>query len=284
MPRRVALALARLLGRTGYYLVRGRRRVMLENLRIAFPDMADRDRKRTAMACSIAFAVGVIENFRIGDLAAAPERFFEFEESDITRLRDIFKRGNGVVFVYFHYGNWELLPPAYHHLELPRASAVARHIKNPLITDMLTRTRTQDNLRILFRGHAGKEIVRSVMHGEGVGIPCDINTTRDEGIFVDFFGKPAATTPAPARISLRYGAPIVITFIERKKEGDKYLVRFTPVLEPDGYRNREDAAAAMMGAVNLEIENVIRRDPTQYLWGHRRWNTRPPGDDWRPRY
>jgi KDO2-lipid IV(A) lauroyltransferase len=161
--------------------------------------------------------------------------------------------------------------------------AVAREVKNPLATDWLTKTRTQDNVKILFRGRAGIDVLRAVKRGEAVGIPCDINTTTGEGIFVDFFGVPAATTPAPAEISLCHGPPRIIAFAERKQI-DRYLVRFGPVLRPEEFKDKPEPVHAMMLAVNKEIENVIRRDPTQYLWGHRRWNTRPPGDTWKPNY
>jgi len=282
-PMCLSLAFARWLGYLGYYLFPARRRVMLENLHIAFPGIPPGTRKSIARACCGSFAMGVVENFRQKDFVLNSRRLFQFDGDEVEKLRVALSGGKGAILLFFHYGNWELLVPATASLNLPMFNAVVREMKNPLVTQWLTDTRSAGRARILYRGSAGLGILRALKRGEMVAIACDMNMTVEDAVFVDFFGVPAATTPAPAEISLRYGTPVVVSYIERNSKGG-YLARFGPVLRPEQFAKEEKPTEAMMLAINREIEKVIRRDPTQYLWGHRRWNTRPPGDTWKPNY
>ena len=104
------------------------------------------------------------------------------------------------------------------------------------------------------------------------------NTTRDEGIFVDFFGIPAATTPAVATLALRTGAAVIPGFMVWDATTRKYRLRFDPPVNLIATGDPARDIVENTRAFNVLLENMIRQYPDQWLWIHRRWKTRPEGE------
>jgi KDO2-lipid IV(A) lauroyltransferase len=120
-------------------------------------------------------------------------------------------------------------------------------------------------------------VLRAFKHGEAVGILIDQNMAALEGVFVDFFGRLACTTTGPARIVRKTGVPIVLGLVIWDSKLGKYRLRFDSV----EWIKREDPDEEIL--VNTarfarRIEEYVRRYPDQWLWVHRRWKTRPPGE------
>jgi KDO2-lipid IV(A) lauroyltransferase len=119
----------------------------------------------------------------------------------------------------------------------------------------------------------------SAMHaGETVGILMDTNMTPPQGVFVDFFGIPAYTANGLARIALRTDAAVVPAFTVWDSKLRKYILRFDPAVELIRTGDNEADIVANTAKFTRVIEDVIRRYPDQWLWVHRRWKTRPPGE------
>jgi KDO2-lipid IV(A) lauroyltransferase len=112
-----------------------------------------------------------------------------------------------------------------------------------------------------------------------VGIPLDQNTPRSEGVFVDFFGRPACTRDGPARLAMRTGSPVVPGFLFRRQDGSGYVARFEPAIPlvtPEELGNDRDAAVIEnVQRMTRAIEEAIRRAPDHWSWIHRRWRTAP---------
>jgi KDO2-lipid IV(A) lauroyltransferase len=126
--------------------------------------------------------------------------------------------------------------------------------------------------------HASRDILRALRNNETVGILVDQNTTRDEGVFADFFGIPACTTPAVATLALRTGAAVIPGFLIWEAKARRHRLHFDPPVEliTTGDSSRDVVENTRM--FNSILENIIRRYPDQWLWIHRRWKTRPEGE------
>jgi len=107
----------------------------------------------------------------------------------------------------------------------------------------------------------------------------DTNMTPPQGVFVDFFGIPACTASGLARIALRTDAAVVPGFTTWDEKKRKYILRFDPALELIRTTENQADIVANTALFTSVIESFIRRNPDQWLWVHRRWKTRPEGDE-----
>jgi KDO2-lipid IV(A) lauroyltransferase len=128
------------------------------------------------------------------------------------------------------------------------------------------------------RRNAARDILQALRCNEAVGILFDQNTTSDEGVFVDFFGIPAATTPAIATFALRTGAAVVPAFLIWDHANKKHRLTFDSAIDLVETGDRAQDIVENTRRFNQILESYIRRYPDQWLWIHRRWKTRPDGD------
>jgi len=176
-----------------------------------------------------------------------------------------------------HFGAWELSSFAHSLFGYPM-KFVVRPIDNANVDVLITHYRTLGGNVPIQRRSAGRDILRALRDNEAVGILFDQNTTSDEGIFVEFFGVPAATTPAIATFALRTGAAVLPGFLIWEEKTGKHRLRFDPPVELIETGNLEQDVAQNTRAFNQILENYIRKYPDQWLWIHRRWKTRPEGE------
>ena len=136
--------------------------------------------------------------------------------------------------------------------------------------------RTESGVVPMRRGSAARAVIRALRDGCAVGMPLDQNTSREEGIFVPFFGRPACTRDAVARLAMRTGAPVVPGFLYRAADGVGRVARFSPALEmlPAGDDSKA-AVAENTRRMTAAIEDAIRAAPDHWSWIHRRWRTAP---------
>ncbi len=111
-----------------------------------------------------------------------------------------------------------------------------------------------------------------------MGVLVDHNTAIEEGVFVNFFGVPASTTSGVARLALRTGAPVVPGFLSWDETRKKYTLQFHRAVELVRTGNEEADILENTARFSSVIENYVRAHPDQWLWIHKRWKTRPPGE------
>jgi KDO2-lipid IV(A) lauroyltransferase len=111
-----------------------------------------------------------------------------------------------------------------------------------------------------------------------VGVLIDQNTSLEEGVFVDFFGVPACTTSGLARIALRTEATVVPGFLFWDEHMRKYRLRFEPAIELQRTSDEPRDIVENTARFTRAVEEYARRHPDQWLWVHKRWRTRPPGE------
>ncbi len=266
LARRLAWLYAAILDRAVPRL----RRIAYRNLELALPQLTADERKR--------IVDGVFAS--IGRLLLGLARFPELNRDNIGRwiryegfehFKEGLRRGKGVLFATAHLGNWELSAFAHGLMAAPM-HVVVRPLDNPRLDALIGRLRTLGGNRIIAKKDFARGILRALARNEAVGILIDQNTSLEEGVFVDFFGVPACANLGFAKIASRSQATVIPGFALWLESEGRYVLRFYPPVEMTG-----DAAADTQRLQKI-LEEVIRQYPDQWLWIHRRWRTRPPGE------
>ena len=275
-PAPVARAFGIMLGRM-VYLLHGRlRRVGMRNLQLAFPQMPASERRRILR--------GVFTSLgrQLGDFCHFPR----YRRENISQLAiyDGFEnferaqsRGKGVLFLTAHFGGWEI-SSFMHALHGHPLHILVRPLDNPYLDRLVARYRTLSGNRTIPKQDFARAMLAALRAGETVGILMDQNMTPEQGVFVDFFGIPACTSTLMARMALRTDAAVVPGFCLWDPALRRYRVRFEPAMETIRTSNEEADIVANTAAYAKVIEDFVRRYADQWLWVHRRWKTRPPGE------
>jgi KDO2-lipid IV(A) lauroyltransferase len=184
--------------------------------------------------------------------------------------------GRGVLFATAHIGSWELCGVAHGWLSGPMG-VVARPLDNPLLDRRITAIREMSGNQVIGKRRALGRLLERLRRGEDVALLLDQNVQEQDGIFVQFFGRPAATTTSAALLHLKTGSPIVGGWVE-VLPGGRYVLRYEPLPPPEPGGSRAEQVERLTQAINHMIEGWVRRAPQQWLWIHKRWHTRPPGE------
>ena len=278
LPRRMALAAGAALGELFYLFDRGHRRIAFYNLRLAFPEQSDAEHRAILRrSCRNLGRVGA-EWCHLGELSADTlPRYVTIDDTERWREALAAAAEHGAVILTAHLGNFELLAYAHGLLGHP-ITLVHKPMRNPLVDAAITRLRAQVGTVSLPKKTAAKAALRALHERCIVAIPADQNQTRSYGVFVDFFGVPAATTPGPARLAMLSRSPVVPVFLVRDGESDRHRIVVLPPV--DMVRTGDRSADVLTNTQRCAsvIESMLRRYPDQWIWFHRRWNTRPRGE------
>jgi Kdo2-lipid IVA lauroyltransferase/acyltransferase len=275
LPRGAARAVCELIAAGSYFIWPRLRQVGLFNLRLAFPGWTERERRRT-----------LFQTFRgFGRMMADFASFPRLNRANIEDLivYDGFEhyaraqeQGRGVIFLTAHFGNWELSSFA-HSLYGHTINFTVRPMDNPLLDDVITRYRCLSGGRPIDKNDFARRALQALKRGEAVGVLMDTNMLPAEGIFVEFFGRLACTTSAPARLARKTGAALVLGLTLWDSTLGKYRLHFEPVEWIHAADADEEVRVNTANFTRL-IENCIRTYPEQWFWVHRRWKTRPAGE------
>ena len=274
LPWRAQMAAGRGIGRLARRLARQRRHIAATNLALCFPELTPAEREHLLRAHFEALGQGLVETALCWWGHDAPLRR-RVCITGLEHLRDALKSGEGVLLLSAHFTGLELggrllsLFTPFHVLY--------RQHRNPLFEAVMRRARERRFERAIPHRDM-RALLASLRTGRAVWYAPDQNHGGEHSVFVPFFGVPAATLTTPARIA-RLGRAKVIPFYP-SRTADGYLLTLCPPLEhfPSGN------AQADARRLNALLEDVIREMPEQYLWVHRRFKTRPPGepDPYRP--
>ncbi|MDE2058952.1 MAG: lysophospholipid acyltransferase family protein [candidate division NC10 bacterium] len=273
LPSSLAYSIGEGLGSVLYRVDHKHRLIAQENLRRAFNgELSSREIAKLTRLTFINLGRTVVETCRI--LKIDRENFREFIRIEgYEHFQQAKRRGKGIIYITAHLGSWELLPLASALMGEP-LSIVTRPLDNPYLDRVITRLRTAWGTRVLAKKLVMPGLVQALLRGESVGILMDQNITWKEGVFVDFFGMPACTAFAPALLALRTDASVLPAAIVRcGRDHHTILVEQEIPLIRTG-RLRADVVANT-ASFTRAIEALIRREPAQWLWVHRRWKTQP---------
>jgi len=280
LPKKAAVGLSVRMARSVFRALEGRIPSGWRSLEIAFPEMPVDERKRILRSSieSIGRTISETANF---NPASAEESLsiieFDFESPEFAVYRRAKAEGRGVIMPTAHIGNWEILLSGF-ALQYEPIYFVARELDNPLIEEMFAKNRERFGSRQFLKSDSAKGMLKALKAGESVGVLPDVNVHPKEGVFVPFFGVPACTTSGIARLAIQTNALIFPMFAIWDAAALKYIVRNGQPIEPTNTGDRESDVLETTAAFTLEIEKIIRRFPEQWLWIHKRWKTRPPGE------
>jgi Kdo2-lipid IVA lauroyltransferase/acyltransferase len=183
-----------------------------------------------------------------------------------------------VIFLTAHLGGWELMAFSHAVLRQP-IHFIYRPLGQPRLDEWLLRRRSLSGNTPVPKREALRQVIRALSRGRDVGILADQNVQPQDGVFVDFFGRRACTAAAPAVLAQRGDAVVIPVFLVPDSDGPtRYVIHMQPALpvrrSGDFTADVLENTACFAGA----IEAAVRRWPDRWLWGHRRWRTRPPDE------
>jgi len=278
LPRSLAIRLGRLLGQIAFLLPTKLRRTGERNLEIAFPAAPRKEKRRLLRGCfdNLGRMLGEVSHFP--RLTRDQLRsMIDYDQVGLAHLREAKNARRGVIFLTGHLGSWEILSFGWSALEYP-INFLVRPMDNPRIEKMIEKIRTRFGNRAIDKKSAAREALRVLREGGTLGILSDLNTQTREGVFVPFFGVPACTTAGIATLALKTGAVVIPTVAVWDPKRRKYFFHGDPPIELVRTGDREKDVEANTARFAAAMERLIRLYPDQWLWIHKRWNTRPAGE------
>jgi KDO2-lipid IV(A) lauroyltransferase len=274
LPRAAAARLGGSLLRVYARLAPSRRRILAKNLRAAFPGASAAEIARLSAESAGWLGTAIVEFLQVSGMSEEDirERVRVVGEENLRAAR---ARGCGAFLLSAHFGSWELGAIRAGMIDGPIAPVV-RPLDNPHLERELARRRTRFGNRLIAKREAARDILRTLRAGGTVAILVDQNVAREEAVFVPFFGRLAATTPALARLQLKTGAPVVPAFVWPEGNGRYRLELGRPILAEEFRGPEREESVRRLTARYMEVtEEAVRGAPGVWLWMHDRWKTRP---------
>jgi KDO2-lipid IV(A) lauroyltransferase len=269
LPESFALWVGRQLGNMGYYLDWEHRKVALQNLQLAFGREKSEEELR-AITKRVFRNLGMmaIEFFRIPGMDIKTYKKKVSMEGVDEALKLLEKKKGGLLLVG-HFGNWELMGFMSKVIGNP-ILVIAKPIKQERIDQWITSIRKVAGLEMILPENATRKVIQALSENRVIGILIDQRAKRSRGVWADFFGRKAPTTPGLAVLALKTKAPVVPVFMVRDGFQKHRLVIKEP-LELIRTGDFEKDVAANTQLFNQTLESMIRQYPDQWFWIHRRW-------------
>lgn len=259
------------------WILRIRRGVVMANLRLAFPDWSDGQRRKVGRAMFRNLGRMAPDFLFVTTLhSEALDRLFVYEEGALERVLEARAAGRGVVVCTAHFGNFENLA-AVHCLKGIPIVMIARRLQGGWLAGLWRRGRMRAGVQelVVTRGQTLQAALRAMREGRVLGYVIDQNMPARRAIFPTFFGVPAATSPTPGYLALRAKAKVFFALDVPLEDGRHRIVIEGPLEVPDR-GNREKDVLTFMQGLNDRLEHWVRLYPQHWYWVHRRWKTRPP--------
>ncbi len=276
LPRALAVKVGQAIGALAHLVLPHLHRHAEINLGMAFPKLSVGERKRLER--------GAFRNLGrlLGEISQFPRLNRDTIESivryqGLENYQEAVARGRGVILLTGHIGAWELSVFAHSVYGYPM-SFLARRVDNPLVEKLAESYRSRFGNRSIDKKGSVREVLKTLKSGGVIGILADLNASREEGVFCDFFGLPACTTAGVATLALRTGAAVLPGYLIWDEAAKIHRLHFEPVIETINTGNQKEDVQANTARYTKVIESIIRRHPDQWLWIHRRWRTRPEGE------
>jgi KDO2-lipid IV(A) lauroyltransferase len=247
------------------------RLIALHNLRCAFPEKDMKELIRIAKGVYRNLAITAAEFFSMPSITR--ENLHEWVDMEgLEYFEAGVSQGKGLLTIIAHFGNWELMPVTAPFFLSP-SHIIYRPLDSPVLDNLVEYVRTINGNVMVKKGGSGKLITELLKENRTIGILSDQNVAAREGVFVDFFGRPACTGVGLAVLALRTGAPVLPMFMARQKSG-KYKFILKPLVEISRTGDYEKDLLVNTQQFTRVVEEVVREYPEQWFWIHQRWKTK----------
>lgn len=268
LPLKSAQRLGGYLGSSAFYCYSSRRRIALENLRLAFPGKTEQECRAIARGAFRNYGITLVELLWFPNLTGS--RICELVHIQNPEVMTAgYKRGKGLVMLSGHFGNWELIALACGYLSNLPITIIVQTQSNNLVDDVINRHRCLFGNKVVPMGMSVRELIRTLNEGGVVAIAPDQSAAM-EGAYVEFFGRTVATHKGPAVFALRSQAPVLMGFMVRQPDGT-YSIIFEEIPTGDIAGLTEEHVVELTRRHTALLERYIRAYPDLWLWMHRRW-------------
>jgi KDO2-lipid IV(A) lauroyltransferase len=276
-PVNANLQSAKLLGSLMYAVDRKHRDRAMGNLRRSFPDMPETRRRimaRRSMQQLFMLFIEILFTTRLVRIDTWTNYCELNNFKEVLEL--LLKRDKGLILLTGHYGNWEILGYVLATMGF-QTTSIARPLDNIYVNNWMLSIREKKGMRIISKKGATDEVAQVLDNHGAVGFIADQNA-GPKGIFVDFFGRKASTYKSIGLLAMQYNVPVVIGCARRINDRFHFTVEAQDIIYPQDWQNESDPLRYITQRYTKGIEDLIAKDPGQYLWVHRRWKTRPKGE------
>jgi KDO2-lipid IV(A) lauroyltransferase len=279
LPRAIVLPAARGIGLACYILMPARRRVAHANLRHAWPELSDVERRSIARGSFMHAGAMAADLLTLPRVARDPRGHCDVRAGDLERLRALVAQGRGVILVAGHFGLFESMGILLGHEGLA-VSFVAKPFDNPLLDAAVAARRGATGNGTIHKGGAKARALEVLRAGGLVAIVADQHVTWRDRLWIPFFGLPAATARSLGTLAVESGAPVAGIHSYPLARG-RCRFEVGAIIEASGDDPARAADVVVRGAI-ADLEAAARREPAAWLWLHRRWKICP--DSERSRY
>jgi KDO2-lipid IV(A) lauroyltransferase len=255
------------LGTFASLVVRRRRNLALRNLAMIFPEKSEEERRRIAADCWRHFGRSALQYLRMPRLTH-DEILSRCSFTGRENLDAAIAQGKGAIMISAHFGSWEYGGLVFMAI-VDRVRTVTRVLDNEYLERDLARMREQTGAQVIDRRRAARPLMKALAERSTILLLPDQAALRREGVLAPFMGRPAWTTPAPAKLALRYETPIVIAFCI--PVGTRHHMDFEEPITIDRLKPEERTVEALTARINDAISRRIAARPELWLWMHDRW-------------
>lgn len=276
-PVNANLRTARAAGSGWWFISRKHRDRAMENLTRSFPD-APPEKLRIIARQSIEHFFELVIDVLFSTRTINLQRWHRFVhlEPSVRDVLELAMEDRGAIMLTGHYGNWEILGYTMATLGF-KTYSVARPIDNPHIDAWLLGVRQRKGQVILSKRGVTTTAQDVLKNGGVLGLIADQNA-GPKGMFVPFFGRLASTYKSIGLLAIEYQVPVIIGYARRRGDRFEFDVGVSDIIYPQDWAEESDELRYITERYTAAIEAFVRQDPSQYLWIHRRWKTRPKNE------
>jgi len=272
LPLKILHHAGSVVARLSYPLLASRKSVAIRNLCNAFPEMEESRREQIAFRSFQSVCTTFLELLWFPNFTKEKIRNrVHIENPEV--LEQLRSKGKGIILLTAHFGSWELAIQAISVLSGTTVCTIAKTQSNMLVDNQINHWREMLGLKIIPMGISVREILRTLQQKGIVALAAD-QAAAKESVAVEFFGREVPTFQGPAVFSLKTGAPIILACAVRQESGN-YSMHLVHVPSDDLHDASDENVLELTRRQVKATEDMIRKNPEQWMWMHKRWKHVP---------